>query len=122
MKITELRHFEKLLRDKRKSIVEKIKLLDETFEESSSNVGVEENTHPYHMAELGTDESSKESLSIVLDNLVETLREIDLALTKINEGTFGICENCGKRISRERLEAIPYARYCKECSEQMEAS
>ena len=122
MRITEQRHFERLLREKRKSIVEKIRLLDETFEETNLNRGVEENTHPYHMAELGSDESSKESLGIVLDNLVETLKEIDLALTKINEGRYGICENCGKKINRERLEAVPYTKYCKECSEKLEAS
>ena len=43
------------------------------------------------------------------------VEEIDHALAKMNNGTYGICENCGKLIPKARLEALPYARLCIDC-------
>jgi DnaK suppressor protein len=42
----------------------------------------------------------------------QTLSEIDAALQRIEDGTYGICENCGKPIGAERLAAIPWTRLC----------
>jgi len=41
-------------------------------------------------------------------------------LRKINEGTYGLCEDCGDEISVERLKIIPFATHCKECQEKKE--
>jgi DnaK suppressor protein len=43
------------------------------------------------------------------------IEEIDAALERIDAGTYGICEQCGERIPKERLKAIPYARLCVKC-------
>ncbi len=51
----------------------------------------------------------------------ESLRLIDEALENIRLGTFGICQDCGKRIGAARLEIRPYARYCIECKSAREA-
>jgi DnaK suppressor protein len=48
--------------------------------------------------------------------LRETLAEVERALRKIADGTYGRCERCGKEISPARLEAMPAARFCLECS------
>jgi DnaK suppressor protein len=48
--------------------------------------------------------------------LVETLEEVDAALAKIDGGTYGTCEQCGKEIAPARLEAKPGARYCIDCA------
>ena len=45
-------------------------------------------------------------------------RAIEDALTRIRQDRFGICEECGQPISKARLEAVPWARYCKDCKEQ----
>jgi DnaK suppressor protein len=50
----------------------------------------------------------------------EALQEIDEALDRIEEGTYGICETCGEKISQKRLSAKPSARTCLKCAEQME--
>ena len=42
----------------------------------------------------------------------DTLKEVRLALARIDAGTFGVCENAGERIDEKRLEAIPWTRYC----------
>jgi RNA polymerase-binding transcription factor DksA len=52
--------------------------------------------------------------------LRDELREINEALERITKGTYGKCERCQKPIAEERLEAIPYARYCIACVRSME--
>jgi len=52
-----------------------------------------------------------------LDDREKTeIEEIDLALAKMAQGTYGICEKCGKPISLERLEALPATRCCRKCA------
>ena len=46
------------------------------------------------------------------ENSETVLREIDAALQRIEDGTYGVCEGCGKPIEEERLEAIPWTRLC----------
>lgn len=50
----------------------------------------------------------------------ENLQKIDEALRKFNEGTYGICEDCGEAISEERLKILPFAIYCIDCQERRE--
>lgn len=50
----------------------------------------------------------------------ETLNKIDAALRKLDEGTYGKCEECGGEISAKRLEVMPYAIYCIDCQEKRE--
>ena len=50
----------------------------------------------------------------------ETLLKIDEALRKIDEGTYGKCEDCGEDISMERLKVLPFAIYCVDCQERRE--
>ena len=47
------------------------------------------------------------------------LRDVNLALKKIEKGTYGICERCKKAISIERLKVIPWARYCLKCEKEL---
>src|SRR5437870_6611132 len=48
-------------------------------------------------------------------SIAATLAEVDRALEKVDEGTYGICDDCGQAISSERLEAIPSATLCVTC-------
>jgi DnaK suppressor protein len=50
----------------------------------------------------------------------ETLLKVDEALRKIDEGTYGRCEDCGEDISMERLKVLPFAIYCVDCQEKRE--
>ena len=70
---------------------------------------------------LGTD-NFEESLSLdLLENQDRILDEVNDALARIDEGTFGRCENCGQEISIRRLNALPYARHCVACAKKFEA-
>ncbi|MCX5717397.1 MAG: TraR/DksA family transcriptional regulator [Nitrospirae bacterium] len=50
----------------------------------------------------------------------EVMVKIDAALGKLQEGTYGICEDCGGKISEERLKILQFAIYCKDCQEKIE--
>ena len=60
-----------------------------------------------------TEERSR--LLSVSASLRSNLREVDAALEKVRDGTYGTCERCGRSISDERLEAIPWAGLCIDC-------
>ncbi|MEM1185054.1 MAG: TraR/DksA C4-type zinc finger protein [Planctomycetota bacterium] len=75
---------------------------------------------PQHLAEQGSD-SYERSLSLDLAAADRRLiKEIDDAIARIDEGTYGICERTGKAIRKERLEELPWARYSIEAARAME--
>ena len=74
---------------------------------------------PIHMADLSTYE--RELTLGLLENEEQTLEEIAAALGRIEQGTFGQCEGCGKAIPKGRLHALPYARSCVGCARRSQA-
>jgi DnaK suppressor protein len=61
--------------------------------------------------------SEQQRLLTIRGQLAERKSDIEHAIEKIDSGTFGTCERCGKEIPLGRLEALPFARYCVECQE-----
>ena len=74
-------------------------------------------THP---GDAGTDACDRDLALCLLYQEQNTLLEIDEALQRIEEGTYGVCEMSGKPIPMPRLEAIPFARFTVECQAQLE--
>lgn len=64
--------------------------------------------------------SNRHLLMSLSENERTKLIEVDEALDRIKDGTFGICEECGEPIALKRLEVIPNARYCIQCMENLE--
>ena len=85
-----------------------------------------ENEKEYPSSEVGdsidqaADSSARELLFELNDSERHRLEDIDRALQKIEQGRFGVCENCGEKISKKRLQAVPYARFCINCKARME--
>jgi len=77
---------------------------------------------PVHPADLGTENFDEELDLALVENQEQLLAEIDDALARIERGTYGRCENCYRKISKERLEAVPYARYCLRCAKRLEGA
>ncbi len=75
---------------------------------------------PTHMADLGTDNYEIENILGLMDSERKILFEINDSLNRIEDSTYGICENCGKQIPKQRLDAIPWARYCVACATLLE--
>jgi RNA polymerase-binding transcription factor DksA len=69
-------------------------------------------SHRTHTADQGTESFQSEMASRHRSAESRTLREIDLALKRIADGSYGLCVICGKPIAKARLEVMPHARHC----------
>jgi len=67
-----------------------------------------------HPADVGTEEFEREKDLSILEQVEAELADVEHALRRLDEGTYGTCEVCGKTIPDERLEAMPAARLCLE--------
>jgi len=75
-----------------------------------------------HPADLGAETFEREKDLGLKGNAKSLLMKVNHALDRIKQGTYGTCENCGKPIERERLEALPYTTFCIECKKLEEQS
>lgn len=71
---------------------------------------------PIDPGEIGSAVAAQEIGAALLENERYLLAEIGAALDRIEKGTFGVCESCGRGIARARLDALPYARHCVACA------
>ncbi len=72
---------------------------------------------PIHMADVGSDNFEQEFTLGLMENEEGTLKKIEAALERIEEGDYGSCVECGRVIPKLRLNAIPYASHCVKCAE-----
>ncbi len=90
--------------------------LKRTQKDASSDLSA----YSFHMADAGTDNFDREFALSMVSNEQEALYEINEALKRLENGTYGFCEISGKPIPKARLSAIPWARYTVECQTEME--
>ena len=121
MSTAEAKHFRELLLQKRREILKNVtEFEDEALRKSRLDATGDLSCMPIHMADLGTDNYEQEFALGLMDSERKLLREIDLALGRIENKTYGICEGTGKPIPKARLEAQPWARYCVEYARMLE--
>jgi DnaK suppressor protein len=113
----ELEHFRDLLLEKRREIVGDMSSMER---EALRSGGGGLSSLPVHMADMGTDNYEQEFTLGLVEKDRNLLREINAALAKIQNGTYGLCEGTGKPINKVRLEAQPWARLSIEHARQME--
>ncbi len=77
---------------------------------------------PLHMADIGSDNFEQEFTLSLMANEEDTLQLIEAALERIEEGTYGACDECGGPIPKLRLNAIPYTPFCVKCAEKLQKS
>lgn len=73
-----------------------------------------------HQGDIGTETFDRERDLSLLEQVEAELADIEHALERLEEGTYGICEACGKPIGDDRLEAVPAARFCLEDQDKAE--
>jgi RNA polymerase-binding transcription factor DksA len=95
-------------------------MADAALKKNRMDGGGDSSTMPIHMADLGSDNYEQEFTLSLMENDEGTLEAIEMALERIEDGTFGECEECGVKVPKARLNAIPYARTCVKCAEQLE--
>ena len=72
------------------------------------------------MEDLGNESLERESTLSLLESKEDILKQIEVALQRIEDGVYGECEHCGGRIPQARLNAIPYTIHCVKCDSQIE--
>lgn len=117
MTTRELKHYEKILLQEREKEMRQLGLIQEDLDRTQVDSAHDLSAFPTHMPDLGTDTAAREKTSILATAEGNVIYEIDQALRRIYDKTFGICEVCTKNISKKRLEAVPYARLCITCQE-----
>jgi DnaK suppressor protein len=95
-------------------------MADATLKKSRSEANGDLSSMPIHMADIGSDNFEQEFTLSLMENDGGTLALIETSLERIEEGTYGQCEECGVKIPKSRLNAIPYATLCVRCAEQQE--
>ncbi|GHV74394.1 RNA polymerase-binding transcription factor DksA [Spirochaetia bacterium] len=100
---------EKSLTDLKVEIIANLVASNKDFKE------IVEGMDPKDLADIASDDIDRKTIEALGSQELKRLKLIDSALTRIQQGKYGLCVKCGKRIPQERLEAIPYALMCIEC-------
>lgn len=120
LKPEDLEEFRYMLIAKRRELVGDVTNLESEAMRQSSSGGRGTSAMPIHMADLGSDTWEQELTLGLIENERGLLREIDEALDRIEEKTYGICLATGKPITKSRLRAKPEAKYCIEYARKRE--
>lgn len=100
----------------------KEKKLKRQLETMASKVDEEGVGYSNHMADAGSDVFEQGRNVGLRVQLERSYNDIQRALKKFEDGTYGICESCGGIINIPRLEVFPEARYCMECAQRREGN
>lgn len=111
-------HYKDLLLKEQDSLIEAMKTMGQLAEigtghwETHTDTSENKELEPEDLAEKYEEETTNEG---VLDTLEERLKEVTDALERVERGTYGVCQKCGKKIEEARLEANPAATTCMTC-------
>jgi DnaK suppressor protein len=108
-----LARFKKILLKEREQIVGEVKQIDQSSKEMGQD-GIQD------IGDEAANIYNKQVLLSLNENERMRLQEVDEALDRIGNGTYGICEECGGQISLKRIEVRPVAKYCVPCLTQLE--
>jgi DnaK suppressor protein len=113
MKKDQLRRYQQILLKKKSELMSNV---SEEEREGREAVTVEAKD----FADMATEAYGQELNFTISDAGRKNLRDIEDALIRIRDGSYGVCERCGKAIDEPRLEILPHTRYCINCQEVVE--
>lgn len=110
----------------KKRLEEEKNILEDTIEKMNNKAKLgsmeeyysELSFYDNHPADLGTETFMMEQDKGFKQKIESTILEIESAIQKIDDGTFGLCEKCKNRIGEERLDLIPYVKLCINCAKE----
>ena len=121
MKKRELEHYRAELYALRDRLLGVVSAVTEQALQPSGGQGESELSNaPMHLADMGTEEYLHGLNATLLENEEELAGEVRAALSRIDDGKFGVCDNCNQDIAQERLQAMPFARHCVVCAESID--
>ena len=117
----DLKDFKKIVLKKKEELLNDLKhISDDTLRKSQKEASGDISGYTYHMADVATDNYDREFSLGLASNERKSLYELDDALKRIEEGIFGICDDCKSSITKIRLKAVPSARLCIKCQQKRE--
>ena len=120
MSVVDTARFREALLEERTRVEAAIQNLHDENPGTLSEDAGEETAYDNHLADTATETYDRELDYTLEENSEHVLADIDAALKRIEEGTYGICTNCGEPIAVERLEALPWATLCIDCKRDRE--
>ena len=113
--------YRKILLKTKDQITGDIRHLSDDNAGSVNDRGGDVSGHALHMADVATDMYDREFALGLAANDRELLANVNQAMSRIQEGTYGICLSCKKPIAVTRLKALPYTETCLKCQEKIES-
>lgn len=112
--------YQSILVEIKEKIINDTKQISEHASPSERSDSGDVSGHVMHLADVATDMYDREFSLGLASNNRDLLEKIEKALKRIEEGQFGLCEECGCEISSARLQALPYVANCLKCQEKLE--
>lgn len=117
----ELSEFKRIIFKRKEEIDDEIKHISEdTLKKSQKDASGDISGYTYHMADVATDNYDREFSLGLVSNDRKSLYELEDALKRVEDGSYGICQECKSFIAKTRLKAVPQARLCVKCQQKKE--
>ncbi len=117
---TKLAKFRKSIEQKMGNVSEDVDTIREGLGTASNKQGgvTPDSIYSLHMADAGTDSHEQEKNFMLMNRGSDYFKNLEIALERIDEGTFGICKICDDLIPEERMMEVPNATKCVDCKEK----
>jgi len=116
----QLKQFRQVLLQERTKFAGEIKSIVREASKNPREAAGDLSAYTVHMADMSADTYERELAMDLAESPQEVLYQIDEALKHIEEGTYGICQQCSKPIALSRLRAVPYTALCISCQRAKE--
>ena len=107
--------YRKLIEKKRKDLLKELDHLEDTTGSTITESTGDISAYSFHMADQGTDAMEREKAFLWASREGRFLYHLNEAMARIQDGTYGYCEECKEPIADDRLEAVPHCRLCIAC-------
>ncbi len=111
----QLKEFRQLLLELRVKFADEIRAIAREASKNPREASGDLSSHTFHMADMSSDTYERELSMNIISSEQQVLYQIDEALKRIDEGTYGMCQQCNTPILLSRLKAVPYASMCIAC-------
>ena len=111
----QIKQFRQLLITERSKVAKEIRSIAQDATKSPREASGDLSAYTVHMADMAADTYERELSMNIASSEQEVLYQIDDALKRLDDGSFGVCQQCSQPISMSRLKAVPYASLCIGC-------